>query len=102
MAPGTDLHAYTAIRADLTPILETTLFIELPAGHAPVHGPLPVPGDGSGRARFGTLETGLAETFCAQVDRLVRDKGHVRLYRKKPNPGTISVGDEIALAAQFP
>ena len=70
VAPGTDLHTYTAIRADLSPILETLFIVQLPS-EGPIGLLQILHGNGIGWAADGALLTDTTEIFGSDIHRLI-------------------------------
>ena len=87
VAPGAHPHAYIAIRADFTPVIETGFGIQFPApGTVDLF--LIIQGNGIRRAAAGALFTDHAKILDPDVNRIVGDQGQVRRYGPQANPRT--------------
>jgi hypothetical protein len=76
MAPGTDLHAYTAIRTNLSPVGKTCLIVQLPS-EGPINLRKIFQGNGIGRAADGALLTNATKIFGPDIYGFVGYEGKI-------------------------
>ena len=87
VAPGADLHTYTAIRTDFSPVLKTGLIVQLPT-----EGPIDLlkifQGDGIGGAAGATFLTNATKILGPNIYGFIGHEGEVCRHGAQAYPGS--------------
>ena len=100
MTPGTHPHTDVAVGADLAPVAEAGLCIQLPSQNT-IGLLLITIGNRTGRTAARAFFAKTAKIFDTDIHRMIDNQGHIGRYGKEPDPWAQFFGDQVSKTARF-